>query len=81
MITIVGKRILIWWPSFRKYYSGIIIGYEANLKNNLIFYDVRNQGVNIECDFMKAKLYPDSPKARVEKWRIIPDSFLARQNL
>ena len=71
--TIVGKRIMVWWPSLRLYYSGIVIGYTNDLLNNLVFYDVRNEGVAPEIDFVKAKLYGTTPKSRIEVWKIIPD--------
>ena len=71
--SIVGKRIMVWWPSFKKYYTGIVIGYTNDLKKNLIFYDVRNEDVPIEIDFGSSKLFKDKDNARIEKWRILPD--------
>lgn len=67
--SIVGKKIALYWPKFKRYFIGIVIGYTRNLTANLISYEgKRDGGVERDVDFFKAYLYS---KGRKDAWRCV----------
>jgi hypothetical protein len=68
--SIVGHRISAYWPSTKKFHDGTVIGYNADLTHNLVFYDEPTLEVIPSCDFYKAFLFASSPTSKVEKWSL-----------
>ena len=69
--SIVGKRISLYWPSFKKYFSGTIIGYNTKLTHNLIFYDLPTLDLIESCDYYKAFLFKSTPDSKLDKWSLL----------
>jgi hypothetical protein len=69
--SIVSRRIQVWWPSTKSWWKATVVGYTGDLKSNLLFYDVRSEGVDVREDFYKSKLFSDVEGARVEKWSLL----------
>jgi hypothetical protein len=71
---IVGKRVYTYWPSTRLWYTGSIIGYNSDLKFNLIFYDTRTTGVPVSSDFYKIYLFKIGRK-KPDQWKLLKDGY------
>jgi hypothetical protein len=70
--TIVGKRIIVKWAD-KKWEPGTVIGYNAALTHNLVFYDDRRDPDAEESEnYFRAFLYPKgNEKKRKEVWKLI----------
>jgi hypothetical protein len=67
--TLVGKRVSVQWKSgpYKGWHPGTIVGYNANLKNNIIYYDERNINVDPTIDYYSENFQKDSGSA----WKFI----------
>lgn len=79
--TIVGKIIALWWPSFKTYQLGTIIGFTNNHNNNLIYYNENlNAGVDVDerDNYYKCSLFPtkQNPSRKGDKWFLVDDTKL-----
>jgi hypothetical protein len=66
--SLVGRRINIEWTAGRLkgWHKATVIGYTQNLTNNLIYYDVRTEGVDKTVDYYSHNLFhPNNP------WKIL----------
>jgi hypothetical protein len=70
--SIVGKRVSVYWPSMKDWFSGTVIGYSSNMASNLIFYDeLRTPDTPDDEDFYKVSLFPAKGRVRLDKWRLL----------
>ena len=69
--SIVGKRISLYWPSYKKSFSGTIIGYNTKLTHNLIFYDIPTLDTIESVDYFKAFLFKSNPNSKIDKWSLL----------
>jgi hypothetical protein len=60
--TLVGKRVAVFWKTgpYKGWHNGTIVGYNSNLKKNLIYYDTRNVNVNPTIDYYAEDFSLDS---------------------
>jgi len=45
---IIGKRLSIYWPNYRKWYDGVVQSYDTERKEHVIYYDKADQDGNHE---------------------------------
>jgi hypothetical protein len=69
--SIVGQRIRLLWNSGKAkgWWTGTVIGYDASLKFNLVYYDIRSQNTSPMQDYYKSYLYPTGK--RKDTWDLI----------
>ncbi len=80
METIVGKRIAIYWPSVKKWYSGTIIGYTTTKAANLIYYDERTPNVSPQEDFYQAPLFQTKTnQTKLETWKLLTPAVVSNK--
>jgi len=60
--SLVGKRVSVLWKTgpYKGWHSGTIVGYNANLKKNIIYYDTRNVNVDPTIDYYSEDFSSDS---------------------
>jgi len=70
--TIVGQRVSVKFrPSDVEYSKGLVIGYDSNLKHNLIFYDVPTVDIDPSEDYYKCYLFPTPISSKTDKWSLL----------
>lgn len=70
--TIVGKRISVYWPSEKKWFPGLVIGYTTTKAYNLIYYDDRHPNCPPQEDFYQAPLFSTKTrKKNIDKWKLL----------
>jgi hypothetical protein len=80
--SIVGRRISVYWPSFKDWNAGIVIGYDCKMKYNLIYYDdIKDQNVPKSDSYFKACLFATSDNSRVENWKLLKASVGMKSRL
>lgn len=73
--TIVGRRISFYWPSAKRFYDATVIGYNADLTHNLLFFDEPTPDVPPSCDYYKGFLFTSATTAKVERWSLTHHSM------
>jgi predicted aspartyl protease len=72
--SVVGKRIKIYWPSNKKWYTGTIIGYKNSKLGNLIYYDEPTTGVDSrDEDFYECRLFKTKTNNKPDKWKLLEE--------
>lgn len=70
--SIVGKRISIYWPSWKEWRTGLVIGYTTTKARNLIYYDERSTDCSPSEDFYQDSLFATKKNStKLATWKLL----------
>jgi len=70
--NLVGHRVIVYWPTkgVAGWWKGTVVGYDASMKNALVFYDIRTDDIPRETDYFTCDLLNSNKRYRTS-WKIL----------